>query len=107
MPTTPPLFIGNLVQSIVSCAGCSSIFCVEHLDALILLSVLIEYLSGLVARTVIHTIDGPIGISLRQNGIQAICNVFLSIIGGDNHCYPPPGRPKSAFGKSLRVLYYR
>ena len=20
---------------------------------------------------------------------------------------PPPGRPKSAFGKSLRVLYYR
>ena len=50
---------------------------------------------------------------LLKGGFAAFClsaGLMMACDGGSSKAdipTPPPGRPKSAFGKSLRVLYYR
>lgn len=54
-------------------------------DSRILLCIVIKNGCCIIFRSIIDAICFPVWISLRENGIQAIRNIFFSIIDGENY----------------------
>lgn len=68
-------------------------------DSRILLCIVIKNECCIIFRSIIDAICFPIWISLRENGIQAIRNIFFSIIDGENY------RPPLISCKFLIIIY--